>query len=113
VGGGAGNDVVRGGQGNDLVRGDDGNDTISGDRGDDTADGGLGADLFLSFGEAGIDRIVGFTAGEGDRLRLDPGTTFTLAQVDGDVVVSMGGGGRVILAGVQLSSLPDGWIFVG
>lgn len=110
VGGGTGNDIVRGGQGNDLVRGDDGDDIVAGDRGDDTVDGGLGADTFLSFAEAGIDRVLRFNADEGDRVRLDPGTNYALLQVEGDTVIDFGGGHRMILVGVELSSLPDGWI---
>ena len=113
VGGGVGNDLVRGGQGDDAVRGDDGADTIAGDRGVDQISGGLGSDLFLSFSEAGLDRILDFNVGEGDRLRLDPGTAFTLSQVGADTVVDMGGGNQVIVQNVQLSTLPAGWIFVG
>ncbi|MBW8816376.1 MAG: calcium-binding protein [Caulobacterales bacterium] len=112
VGGGTGNDIVRGGQGNDVVRGDDGNDIVAGDRGDDTLSGGLGADTFIGFSDEGVDRITDFNAAEGDRLQLDPGTHYTLAQVGADTVVDMGGGNETILVGVQLSSLPSGWIYV-
>ena len=111
--GGAGADTVRGGQGNDLVRGGDGNDFISGDRGDDTASGGAGADVFSSFGEAGVDRIVDFSLAEGDRVRLEPGSAYTVAQVGADTVVEIAGGARVILEGVQFSTLSGDWIVVG
>ncbi|MFZ5719092.1 MAG: calcium-binding protein [Pseudomonadota bacterium] len=109
--GGDGNDIVRGGQNNDLVFGDAGDDYVSGDKGDDTVSGGAGADLFHTFGDAGIDRVVDFDTGQGDRVLLDPGTQHTVAQVGADTVISMTGGGQMILVGVQLSSLPDGWIF--
>lgn len=112
VGGGGGDDIVRGGQGDDLVRGDEGRDTLSGDLGNDTLDGGLGADLFLSFATTGLDKIIGFNAGEGDRLQLEPGTTFTLSQEGADVLVNLGFTNRIIIEGVQLSLLPDGWIYV-
>ncbi|MBX3485283.1 PQQ-dependent sugar dehydrogenase [Phenylobacterium sp.] len=111
--GGAGADTVRGGQGDDLLFGGAGNDFISGDRGDDTATGGAGADIFNSFGDAGLDRITDFNRAEGDRIRLDPGSTYTVAQEGADTVVSITGGARVVLAGVQLSSLTGDWIFVG
>ena len=111
VGGGTGNDIVRGGQGDDIVRGDDGNDTIAGDRGMDTLTGGLGADVFLTFGDAGIDKVLDFTASEGDRVQLDPGTVYTLSQVGADTVIDMVGGGKMTLVGVTLSTLPNGWIF--
>lgn len=75
--------------------------------------GGAGADRFHSFGEAGIDRIEDFNFAEGDRLNLLAGTTYTLTQSGADTVVNMGGGGMVILVGVQMSSLPGDWLTVG
>jgi len=96
-----------------VARGGDGNDFISGDLGDDTLTGGAGADIFNSFGASGLDRITDFNRGEGDRLRLDPGSVWTAAQVGADTVVSIEGGARVVLVGVTLSGLSDGWIFVG
>ncbi|WP_293898097.1 NF038122 family metalloprotease [Phenylobacterium sp.] len=111
--GDAGNDIVRGGQGNDILSGGAGNDYVSGDRGDDTMTGGPGADLFHSFGDAGIDRVTDFSVAEGDRVMLDPGSTYTVAQVGADTVISIAGGAQMTLVGVSLSTLPDGWIFVG
>ena len=106
-----GNDIVRGGQGNDIVNGGAGNDYVSGDKGDDTMTGGAGADIFHSFGDAGIDRVTDFSLSQGDRVQLDPGTVFTLSQVGADTVINMTGGGQMTLVGVQLSTLPTGWIF--
>jgi Ca2+-binding RTX toxin-like protein len=111
--GGAGNDQVRGGQGDDSISGGAGDDYISGDRGNDTETGGPGADIFHSFSGAGIDRVLDFNAAEGDRVMLDPGTSYTVSQVGADTVVDMGNGDQVILVGVQLSTLPAGWIFLG
>ncbi|MBL8555073.1 MAG: matrixin family metalloprotease [Phenylobacterium sp.] len=105
-----GADTVRGGQGNDTLSGGAGNDFVSGDRGDDTMIGGAGADLFHSSADAGIDRVLDFNAGQGDRVLLDPGTTFQVMQIGGDTVIQMSGG-QVILVGVQMSSLPPGSIF--
>ena len=48
---------------------------------------------------------------DGDRVQLDPGTQYTVAQVGGDTVVSMTGGGQLVLVGVQMSSLTGTWIF--
>ena len=109
--GGSGDDNVRGGQGNDLVLGGAGNDFVSGDKGDDTMTGGTGADIFHTFGDAGIDRVTDFNLAEGDRVQLDPGTQYTVAQVGADTVISMTGGGQMVLVGVTLSSLTEGWIF--
>ncbi len=111
--GGAGDDIVRGGQGNDMLAGGSGNDYVSGDRGDDTESGGAGADIFHSFGDAGLDRATDFNAAEGDRVMLDPGSAWTVAQVGADTVVSITGGAQLVLAGVTLANLPSGWIFVG
>ena len=113
ISGDAGADWVRGGQGNDSVSGGNGDDWIWGDRGDDTISGGAGADIFHSFSGAGIDRITDFSLAQGDKVQLDPGTTFTTKQVGSDTVVDMNNGDQVILVGVQLSSLTGSWIFVG
>ena len=109
--GGAGNDLIRGGQGDDSLAGGAGNDWISGDRGNDTMSGGPGADTFHSFGGAGIDRVLDFSAAEGDRVQLDLGTTYTVTQVGADTVIDMVGGGQMTLVGVNMATLPSGWIF--
>jgi Ca2+-binding RTX toxin-like protein len=111
--GGDGNDVVRGGQGDDTLTGGAGADFISGDRGNDTEAGGPGADMFHSSQDAGIDKVIDFNYAEGDRVELDPGTTFTASQVGADTVLDMGGGNEVILVGVNLASLPSDWVFFG
>ncbi len=111
--GGSGNDQVRGGQGDDIVNGGAGNDYVSGDRGNDTITGGPGADLFHGSQDAGIDKVMDFSVAEGDRVMLDPGTTYTVSQVGADTVIDMGGGNQMILVGVQMSTLPAGWIFEG
>jgi len=110
--GGEGNDTLRGGQGSDSLMGDAGADYVSGDRGNDTMAGGAGADLFHSFTGAEIDRVLDFNFAEGDRVLLDPGTVFTVAQEGADVVITLGSpSDKVILVGVQLNTLGDGWIF--
>lgn len=112
VNGGDGDDVVRGGQDGDRVDGGAGDDFVSGDRGDDTLYGGAGADRFHTFAEGGIDRVMDFNRAEGDRVELLPGAlaATTFSQVGADVVIESGGGAQLILVGVQLSSLTDGWI---
>jgi hypothetical protein len=109
--GGDGNDQVRGGQGDDTLTGGAGDDFVSGDRGNDTESGGAGADLFHDSQDAGIDRVLDFHPSEGDRVMLDPGTTYSLSQVGADTVIDFGGGNQMILVGVQLSTLSPGWIF--
>jgi serralysin len=75
--------------------------------------GGLGPDLFHTFGGAGRDYVVDFNQAEGDRVMLDPGTIYALAQVGADTIINMDGGGQMILAGVELSTLTADWIFAG
>jgi Ca2+-binding RTX toxin-like protein len=110
--GGAGGDVVRGGQGNDLVLGGAGADWLSGDIGEDTVTGGAGADIFHSWSEAGLDRVTDFSRAEGDRVNLLPGSTYSVSQVGADTVIDLAGGARMVLAGVQMTSLTGDWIFV-
>jgi serralysin len=110
VTGGAGADSLHGGQDADSIQGGAGEDFLSGDRGDDTLAGGTGADLFHGSQDSGRDRILDFSRAEGDRVLLDPGTTFTLTQAGADTVIDMGAGHQMILVGVQLSTLTPGWI---
>jgi Ca2+-binding RTX toxin-like protein len=111
--GGAGNDQCRGGQGDDSVSGGAGNDFVSGDRGNDTISGGAGADIFHGSQDAGIDRVLVFHLSEGDKVMLDPGTSFSVSLVGADSIIDMGGGNQMILVGVQMSTLPPGTIFLG
>lgn len=108
--GGAGADTLRGGQQDDVLVGGGGDDYLSGDRDSDTVTGGSGADLFHSFGDAGVDRVTDFSLAEGDRVMLDPGTVYAVTQVGDDTVISMTGGGKVILVGVAMTSLTGSWI---
>lgn len=108
VNGGAGDDVVRGGQGDDSISGGAGNDWLSGDRGSDTISGGAGADTFHLFEGSNTDLVLDFNYWEGDRV--DVQGHYWLSQTDQGVAIDVADG-RMLLQGVQLSSLPDGWIF--
>jgi serralysin len=110
--GGNGADTIRGGQQNDSLSGGGGNDFVSGDRGDDTMTGGAGADIFYSFSQAGVDRVLDFSVAQGDRVQLEPGTTYTMAQVGADTVITMSAG-SVVLVGVSMSGLLGSSVFVG
>jgi Ca2+-binding RTX toxin-like protein len=107
--GGSGGDTLRGGQGDDMVIGGAGGDWLSGDLGHNTLTGGAGADTFHA--GAGTDLVTDFNLGQGDRVQLDAGVTFTASQVGGDTVIDLSSGGQMTLAGVQTASLTDGWIF--
>jgi len=72
--------------------------------------GGAGADIFHSSSDAGVDRVLDFSLADGDRVLLDPGTTFTVVQVGGDTVIQMSNA-QVVLVGISMASLPTGTIF--
>jgi Ca2+-binding RTX toxin-like protein len=112
AGGGEGDDMMHGGDGQDILRGDGGADTLIGDLGRDTLDGGLGADVFVASANSGDDRVIFFSADEGDRVLLEPGTAYALSQEGADTVITMGAS-HMVLAGVQLSTLPAGWLIEG
>ncbi|WP_165838649.1 calcium-binding protein [Roseicella frigidaeris] len=119
--GGAGDDLLQGGADRDVLRGGEGDDSLEGGPGADTLEGGAGADTILlqAMGEAawstlsGMDQVTGFSAAEGDRLRLSDAWT---GQADGsgaDAGTYAGSDGvaRALLWGGvtrALSALPAG-----
>jgi Ca2+-binding RTX toxin-like protein len=111
VGGGLGADTVLGGQGDDVLNGGAGADWLAGDRGNNTVTGGAGADTFHVATEGGTDRVTDFNAAEGDRVQLDPGVQYTVHQDNADTVIDTAQGGHMVLVGVNVSTLPSGWIF--
>jgi Ca2+-binding RTX toxin-like protein len=113
VHGGIGADSVYGGQGNDLVLGEDGDDQLSGDLGSDTLTGGAGADRFLFRPGSSHDVISDFNAAEGDRIALPAGVGFTVANVNGEAVIDLGGGDQLTLSGVAFGSFNTAWVLVG
>jgi Ca2+-binding RTX toxin-like protein len=113
VHGGAGADTVFGGQGNDLVMGEDGDDQLSGDLGNDTLLGGLGADRFQFRVGSGRDVATDFNAAEGDRILLPTGTAYTLANVNGEAAIDLGGGEQLTLTGVSAASFNAAWVVFG
>lgn len=106
INGGAGNDTVDGGPGHNELRG--GGDVffggpsfdniaggsssgfISRDRGADPMSDEARADILHSFQDAGIDMV---------------------SQVGADTIVDMGATQGMTLSGVQLATLPSGWIY--
>ncbi|KND47346.1 MAG: Alkaline phosphatase [Parcubacteria bacterium C7867-004] len=111
--GGAGSDMIYGGQDNDRLYGEAGNDYLSGDKGNDTLTGGDGADRFHFSANGSDDRVIGFSASQGDQVLLDAGITYSAAQSGVDTVLTFGSGEHVVLEGVALSSLQAGWIVFG
>jgi Ca2+-binding RTX toxin-like protein len=66
-------------------------DFMSGDRGNDTIYGGQGADVFNTFGDAGLDRVMDFNSTEGDRVHFEAATTYVLRYEGGDTIIDIGG----------------------
>ena len=98
--GGQGNDTVRGGKDNDLVYGDLGNDQLWGIYSNDTLIGGSGADTFVFRTNGGIDVIVDFNAGEGDRIGLAEGMSYKVrADSAGNAVIVFSDNRYVTLQG--------------
>lgn len=108
--GGMGDDIIRGGQNNDILYGEAGADWISGDRGDDVIYGGAGADSFHTWGLGDLDRIMDFNRAEGDRVLVSEGSTYSVAQVGADTVITVGGAAQMVLTGVNAAGLTEGWI---
>lgn len=105
-----GADFLNGNMADDHIVGGAGDDTIYGEGGSDTLWGGSGADAFHAFVGQGLDRVMDFSRAEGDRIVLKPGSTYSVAESGGDVIVSLGGDDQFVLAGVSLSSLTGDWI---
>jgi Ca2+-binding RTX toxin-like protein len=112
VRGGIGADTCYGGQGNDLLFGDTGDDLLSGDLGNDTLTGGFGADRFAMAKGGGFDWITDFSAAQGDRIQLAPGTAYSYSAHQGQVAVNLGGGDLIVLMGVPAGTAGD-WVIFG
>jgi Ca2+-binding RTX toxin-like protein len=106
-----GADLIQGGKGNDVLVGGAGNDWLSGDGGSDTISGGAGSDIFHTWRGAGADRVLDFNYAEGDRVQLDPGAWHNAYQSGADMIIDLGGGSAMTLAGVSQASLGSDWLF--
>lgn len=115
--GGAGKDVLYGGVGNDRLFGDQGGDSLFGGAGRDILSGGTGNDSLS--GGAGVDTFI-FAAGDGndvitdfevgiDRIELSGQTYSVSANADGFALLTLSGGGTVLLEGIVMENLSDDW----
>ena len=79
--GGQGDDSIAAHAGDNLILGERGGSEhayISGDMGNDTETGGAGPDLFHGSQNIGTDVITNFDYAKGDRVELDPGTSYSV-----------------------------------
>ena len=111
--GGSEHDQVVGGTGNDTLYGGAGNDTLSGGAGDDKLFGGTGADTFVFEAASGADTIGGYDL-NGDTLDLVATTLDNLSAVQSNssdtaegLLIDLGGGGSVLIAGLTVSDLAN------
>lgn len=111
--GGTGNDTVYGGQDQDTLHGEAGNDVLSGDLGYDILYGEAGADRFALRAGTALDWAADFKAAEGDRILLTPGAAYTVTAISGQVVIDIGGGAQLGLAGVAAGTFSADWIVYG
>ncbi len=102
--GGLGNDTLHGGRDNDFLSGDEGDDQLWGDYGDDVLEGGDGADMFCFDIHSGNDIIMDFNAAQGDRLNFQ-GQEYAIHDMAGTAVITLSGGGAVMLSGVSVANL--------
>lgn len=106
-----GADTMIGGQGADKLFGGDGNDVVSGDKGNDTLTGGADADQFNFAAQSGTDVILDFSQADGDRFHMVDATTYSIAHVGADTVVTFAGGVDVLtIVGQSLDLGGVGWI---
>lgn len=99
-------DLLFGGAGNDTLMGGIGNDTLWGDADADLLTGGTGADIFAFAQTSGADRITDFSTAEGDRLSLNGQSYVTGDDGQGNLMLTLSGGGSVTLQGVAASTTP-------
>ena len=111
--GGDGADSLYGGKGGDTLYGDAGADRLSGDLGNDILFGGAGADRFAFAKGGGQDWVGDFNFAEGDRILLPTGTTYTATSFQGQVLLDLGGGDTIGLAGVSLAGFTADWVVFG
>ncbi len=109
VRGGPGDDVVKGGKngdqlsagrGNDTLRGGRGHDQLTGGVGDDLYWGGPGADLFRY--TSGNDQVFDFNIAAADRLGLEAGLHYSIAQQGNDMLVQTSLG-TITLMGINVA----------
>lgn len=106
----AGNDKLSGGGGNDLLDGGSGNDTLIGGTGDDRLIGGSGADRFVATAGGGADIVQDFSFGQGDRIVLTDGLSYSLSSdLQGNARLSFADGGSMTLAGVSSGQVKSSW----
>ena len=103
---------LTGGKGKDSLYGGENADTLNGGKGNDSLWGGEGKDTFVYKAGEGTDTIMDYNAEDGDLLQIidKRGRTISKGAVknwtfdDDNLILSIKGGGKLILAGVGKKS---------
>uniref|UniRef100_UPI0034CF3DFC beta strand repeat-containing protein n=1 Tax=Roseomonas sp. 18066 TaxID=2681412 RepID=UPI0034CF3DFC len=112
--GNGGANVLTGGAGNDQLFGGAGNDRLVGGTGADQLTGGTGADTFVFAKGYGADKVMDFSASEGDKVdwtgfgtSLDSYAEVSakFVQSGANVVIDAGNGDTLTFANTTISSL--------
>ncbi len=104
------NDTIIAGQGADTVFAGQGDDSILGSEGNDSMFGNEGADRFAFAIGSGADVIGDFNGAAGDRLTLFGQTYVQGTSGDGDVLLTLSGGGTIELNGVAPARFQPGFL---
>ena len=104
------NDTIIAGQGADTVFAGQGDDSILGSEGNDSMFGNEGADRFAFATGSGADVIGDFNGAAGDRLTLFGQTYVQGTSGDGDVLLTLSGGGTIELNGVAPAAFNPGFV---
>ena len=107
--GDAGENILTGGKGKDTLNGGDNDDTLNGGKGNDSLWGGDGKDTFVYTAGEGTDYIMDYE--EGDLLKIldKRGKEISKDAIKNsfngdDLILSIKGGGKLILANVTTSA---------
>ena len=104
------NDTIIAGQGADTVFAGQGDDSILGSEGNDSMFGNEGADHFTFATGSGADIIGDFNGAAGDRLTLFGQTYVQGTSGDGDVLLTLSGGGTIELNGIAPAGFQPGFL---
>lgn len=116
--GGGRRDDLRGGEGSDTIDGGTGNDTLTGGAGDDVLTGGAHKDAFVFANGSGNDRITDFQVSLDSLDLRDTTAGFSeiedvlaaSTEVDGGLLIDLGGGDSVLLQGLTMDDLAQAQI---
>ncbi len=97
----AGSDYLFGGVGDDSLLGGWDQDYLDGGVGNDTLSGGEGGDTFYYRQGFGDDVITDFDFSQGDRLMFGAESTFSVTEVEDDLLFEFDNGGSLLLEGAS------------